>query len=138
MDKKEFINTIMKGFPSSFKGLDVQNELNKYETAIDNDLDYDKLYELFLKDWKWKTAPQPAYFQKFIPKCRKSLTTKLINMPSERRAALVKVANWFNSPEYEKCLYSGQKAPWYIREEIKKHNLDAREIDLARISGELA
>lgn len=135
MNKNDFINEIIKGFPTSFKGLDIESEKNKYNIAIENDLDYDKLYTLFIKDWKYRTAPAPAYFEQFYSQCRNPM--RLINMPSEKRSALVKVANWANSDEHTRCLYEKKKAPPHIRELVYKYRLTPREIDLARISGQL-
>lgn len=135
MNKADFIREIMRGFPDSFKGLDFELEKNKYNIAIEDNLDYDKLYTLFIKDWKYRTAPAPAYFDKFFSQCRAPL--KLITMPSARRADLVKVANWFNSPAYITCLYERKKAPPEIRELIHKNKFTPDEIDQARISGQL-
>lgn len=135
MNKSEFINEIIKGFPASFKGLDIESEKNKYNVAIEDNLNYDKLYELFIKDYTWKNAPRPAYFQKFMKECRN--TFKLISMPAPRRADLVKVANWFNSDAYVECLYKGTKAPPEIRALIRKNNFTPDEIDQARVSGQL-
>ena len=136
-NKNDFINEIIKGFPSSFKGLNIETEKEKYMIALEEDLDFDKLYTLFIKDWQYRTAPAPAYFEKFFPQCRKVLSLRLINMPSERRSALIKIANWCNSPEYEECLYKGTKAPPNIRELFRKYRFETSEIDLARISGQI-
>ena len=134
MNKNDFINEIIKGFPASFKGLNIETEKSKYEIALEEDLDFNKLYTLFIKDWQYRTAPAPAYFEKFFSQCR---IIKLINMPSERRKALIKVALWVDSPEYTKCLYEHKKAPLHIRELFRKYNLTPDEIDFARISGQI-
>lgn len=136
MNKNDFVKKIIAGFPAHFKNTDVEVEKEKYFVALESDIDFDKMYELFLKDWKYsKTAPQPAYFQKFMVQCRNPL--KLINMPSERRAALVKVANWLNSQAYVDCLYKGKKAPFEIRELYRKYKFSETELDQVRVSGEI-
>lgn len=135
LNKNDFIKKIIKNFPSSFKDISSEEVYEKYDIAIENNIDYDKLYELFLKDWKFKSAPTPAYFQQFFSQCRNPL--KLINMPSERRAALVKVANWLNSQAYIDCLYKGKKAPFEIRELYRKYKFSETELDQVRVSGEI-
>ena len=138
MDKKEFIKKIIAGFPESFSKKDIEVEKEKYNLAIEENLDYNKLYELFLKNWRYKSAPSPAYFQDFFKECRNPL--KLISMPSERRAALIKLVDWVeHSPEYAKCLQQKPigKAPWYLRKLYKDFNFSQSELDFARVSGEI-
>ena len=134
MNKDEFIKEVMRGFPQSFKGLDFDLEKKKYEIALESDLDFDKLYTLFIKDWQYRTAPAPAYFEKFFSQCR---VIKLINMPSERRKALIKVALWVDSAEYIKCLYEHKKAPPHIRELYRRYQFEPDEIDQLRVSGQI-
>lgn len=132
MTKKEFIKEIIAGFPSSFKKSDIEVEMRKYDVAIEENLDYDKLYECFLKDWRYKTAPNPAYFQQFFNQCRNRMA--LINMPSERRKALVKVANWYNSTAYQWWHKSPPPEIYSLR---KKYGLTDDEVNFAMFSGEL-
>jgi len=135
MNKKEFITKIIKGFPSSFAKMSSDDVFERYNVAIEENLDFDKLFELFCKNWGYKTAPRPAYFQQFFSQCRNPFT--LINMPSERRKALIKVALWVDSPEYIKCLYEHKKAPPHIRELYRKYQFEPDEIDQLRVSGQI-
>lgn len=132
MNKDYFINEIIKGFPESFKYLNIETERKKYEVAIENNLDYDKLYTLFLKNYKYKDAPAPAYFQDFFSLCRQPI--KLFNMPSERRIALIKVAKWFNSPAWQ---YKHEYPPPFVYELTKKYGLTEQEVRIVMTSGEI-
>ena len=135
LNKNDFIKKIIEGFPQSFKNADIKAEKEKYNIGIEDNLDYDKLYELFIKNWRYKTAPPAAYFQDFFGQCRNPL--QLINMPSERRTALIKVALWCNTEEHTKCLYEHKKAPWYVRELVNRYKFTPEEIDRLRVSGEI-
>ena len=132
MNKDDFINEIIKGFPESFKYSNIATERKKYEVAIENNLDYDKLYTLFLKNYKYKVAPAPAYFQDFFSLCRQPI--KLFNMPSERRIALIKVAKWFNSPAWQ---LRHEFPPPEIYKLRKQYDLTEQELRIAMTSGEI-
>lgn len=135
MNKQDFIVKIINSFPSSFKDRNSAEVYEEYDIGLSNNIDFDKLYKLFAVNYDKAIAPRPAYFKQFNNDC--TITPDLWNMTEERRSALVKVANWLNSPEYEKCLYSKTKAPYDIRELFRKFQFSNYELDQARMSTKL-
>ena len=137
MNKREFIEKIIGNFPSSFNKRDMSEVYNDYDIVIDNNLDFDKLYKKFLQEYTNASAPRPAFFKQFESECRLSNSfDPFLNMPKERRGALVTVAKWVESKEYARCLSNHTKAPAHVRELFHKYGMTGPEIDQMRKLGE--
>ena len=132
MNKQDFIFRLIDCFPSSFKERDKSDVFDEYDRGLSDNLDFDKLFSCFAKNYDKSTPPRPAWFKDFIGEC--AIEVNFCSMSAERRGALVKVATWFNSLEYQ---WEHKPLPQYLRQLVKEHSLTDREIDLMILSGGL-
>lgn len=141
MQKEEFINRIINSFPTSFKERNRDEVFDEYDRGLRDGIDFDKLFSYFAADYDKPYAPRPAFFQQYYDKCSQASDEGEFwkNMSPARRSALVRIANYCNSEEYNQLLYKGKdaKAPPDLRELYRRYNFQKWEIDLARLSENL-
>lgn len=69
MNRSQFIRTIMELYPGTFKQenkAQYQGWINRYQSAIGEDWDFEKLLKIFDREWKSTVVPpHPSFFIEF-------------------------------------------------------------------------
>lgn len=132
MNRKDFIIKLTERYAAFFKDRNKADIVTEYNIVLNDNWDFEKLYGLYIADWdKTTTPPAPAYFNKFATEVRKPIIQA--DMPADRKQALIKVAQWFNSADFQ---FYRKPVPATILLLIREFNLTEAEIGKMMISGE--
>ena len=128
MDKTKFVFRLQEMF-SSLRDRTFESVNEEYNVVLTEDIDYQRLFNIFCSEWDSKSRPLPAELKGFIARAKKQ---NVASLDDTTQRILLHAAMYYSSDEWS---FKHRQMPSRLKFLVEKFKISDTLINEAIISG---